>query len=543
MDKKKVALLVSDATQPGWVHDIVQWLSREDGFSVGALIVAAGAAAAPARATPWAGNALGTVVKLENRMLETRQRAQLASSDLASSLPDATPVVPLTLARTAAGVRVEMDAAELQRIRELDLDVILVVGMPAVRGELAGLALRGAWLLAHSELDGQANVTHAGFWEVFQRADHTTVKLWRLGSTEDGDELLEVRSFNTELFWLKNRARALSLGNFMVFDALRTINPANPREPLSSGLQIHTAMARPVPAQWDGAAYLARQAWLASGLVLRRAMKRNVTWRIGMCPTERQQMVTSDAAVLSPPKGRFFADPFVYTHEGRPYIFFEDYYFKERKGKISAATYVDGAFKFLGTVLDLPYHLSFPYIFRYDGNTYMVPETCGNRTIELWKCTEFPLKWELETTLMNNISAVDTIVFPFGGYWWLLTNIDRTDGQNHCDELFAFFADCPNAAVWAPHALNPIIRSPSKARNAGIVMGPDGGVIRCAQTQGFQHYGKGVSLNKIQQLTPSTYLETDGPIHYPSFLRKPFASMHHWHHQGGHTVFDFAFME
>jgi hypothetical protein len=38
-------------------------------------------------------------------------------------------------------------------------------------------------------------------------------------------------------------------------------------------------------------------------------------------------------------------------------------------------------------------------------------------------------------------------------------------------------------------------------------------------------------------------VETDGEIHYASFLRKRHASMHHWHHQGGHTVFDFAYME
>jgi hypothetical protein len=328
-----------------------------------------------------------------------------------------------------------------------------------------------------------------------------------------------------------------------VFDTLRAKHPEPKPSPMAGDLQIHTAMARPLPAQWDGAAYLARQAWMISGLVLRRAMKRNVTWRIAMCPTEREQMVTSAAAILEPPKGRFFADPFVHTHDGQPYVFFEDYYFRERKGKISVATFVDGAFQFLGVVLDLPYHLSFPFIFQHDGATYMVPETCGNRTIELWKCTEFPLKWEIHEVLMRDVSAVDTIVFPYGGYWWLLTNIDRADGTSHCDELFAFYADRPDATDWTPHAQNPIIRSPVKARNAGIVVGNDGAVIRCAQTQGFLHYGKGVSLNRIEELSPSRYSEAEGPVHYPSFLRKPFASMHHWHHQGGHTVFDFAFME
>ncbi|ANN78868.1 hypothetical protein [Bordetella flabilis] len=542
MDKKTVALLVNATNQAGWVHDVVQWLSREEDFHVAALIVARSETPPATRNLPWTLDPLGTVARLESRMLETRHRAQLQTRDLRESVPEGTPVLNLEITQGPRG-SIAADADQLRGLMELHLDVILLLGAPPIRGELASLPAHGVWTPVHSDLKDQHDPSHAGFWEVYQRADHTTVRLWRLGATEQADELLDARSFNTEMFWLKNRARALSLTNLMIFDTLKTVERPQRRKQPAAGLQIHTAMVRPQPAQWDGAAYLARQAWLASSLVLRRAMKRNVRWRIGMCPTGRQEFVTSDAAVLVPPKGRFFADPFVYTRNGQPFIFFEDYYFRERKGKISVATYVDGAFRFLGVVLDLPYHLSFPYIFEYDGGTYMVPETCGNRSIELWKCVEFPLKWELHATLMDNISAVDTIVFPYGGHWWLFTNIDRTDGQSHCDELFAFYADRPDATQWTPHALNPIINSPIKARNAGMILAADGGVIRCAQTQGFLHYGKGVSLNRIEVLTPDTYREIDGPVHYPEFLRKPLASMHHWHHHGGHTVFDFAFME
>jgi hypothetical protein len=542
MDKKNVALLVNATNQAGWIHEVALWLSREEDFRVAALIVAWDDTASDDRSLPWTKDPLGTVARLESRMLETRHRAQLEARDLRASLPADTPVMDLAVTRGAGG-RVASDAAQMRALMDLRLDVILVLGGPPIRGELSSMPTHGVWMPVHSEIKDQQDVAHAGFWEVYQRADHTTVKLWRLGATEQADELLDMRSFNTELFWLKNRARALSLGNLAIFDTLQGMVRPERRKRPSSSLQIHTAMTRPQPVQWDGATYLARQAWLASSMVMRRAMKRNVRWRIGMCPTGRQEVVTSDAAVMVPPKGRFFADPFVYTRNGQPYIFFEDYYFRERKGKISVATYIDGAFRFLGVVLDLPYHLSFPYIFEYGGDTYMVPETCGNRTIELWKCKEFPLKWELHSTLMDNISAVDTIVFPYGGRWWLFTNIDRTHGQSHCDELFAFHADRPDASSWAPHTLNPIVQSPVKARNAGMILSPEGGVVRCAQSQGFQHYGNGVSLNRIEELTPETYRESDGPVHYPNFLRKPFASMHHWHHHGGHTVFDFAFME
>ncbi|APX75473.1 Uncharacterised protein [Achromobacter insolitus] len=534
MKTYRVGLLVDGYEQPGWMHEMAEWLTHSQDFEVAALLVmdAEGGENSPRLST----RALfGVLSRLEARLLPAKQRMSLACSDMRESVStDTTTVLAL-----APG----MPAPEAQnQVEALGLDLVIMLGAsPATREQMAGWARLGVWQLSYSDI-AVATSRYAGFWEVYQREDHTTVKLWRVGPKEDQDELLDQRSFNTEVFWLKNQARAFSLGNFMVYDALQAL--ARVKQGVAPpGMQIMSGMRREDPVEWDSAAYIARQAWLMSDLIVRRVMKRNVRWRIGMFPSARQQAVVSEAMVLQPPKGRFFADPFVYTQDKKPYIFFEDYDFTSRKGTISVATYSDGAFRLLGTALNLPYHLSFPYIFEHDGVTYMVPETCGNRSIELWKCTEFPLKWELDVNLMTNISAVDTIIFKHGEYWWLLTNIDRTDGQSHCDELFAFFSDSPRSTEWTPHACNPIVRNPMRARNAGIVVSPSGEVIRCAQYQGFCHYGKGVSLNRIEELSPSTYVETDGEIHYASFLRKRHASMHHWHHQGGHTVFDFAYME
>ncbi|MDF3861033.1 MULTISPECIES: glucosamine inositolphosphorylceramide transferase family protein [Achromobacter] len=534
MKTYRVGLLVDGYEQPGWMHEMVEWLQHSQDFSIAALLVMTGS---PNDRPPRLGvKALfGTLSRLEARLLPAKQRAMLACHDLRDGLPpETTAVVSMTAQAAAADAQDEVAA--------LGLDLVITLGAsPATREQMGGWARLGVWQLSYSDI-AVATSRYAGFWEVYQREDHTTVKLWRVGARVEEDELLDQRSFNTEVFWLKNQARAFSLGNFMVYDALQAL--ARLRQGAAPpGMQIMSGPRREDPVEWDSAAYIARQAWLMSDLVVRRVMKRNVRWRIGMFPSARQQAVVSEAMVLQPPKGRFFADPFVYTQDKKPYIFFEDYDFNSRKGTISVATYSDGAFRLLGTALNLPYHLSFPYIFEHEGVTYMVPETCGNRSIELWKCTDFPLKWELDVNLMTNISAVDTIIFKHGDYWWLLTNIDRTDGQSHCDELFAFFADSPRSTEWTPHACNPIVRNPMRARNAGIVVSPGGEVIRCAQYQGFCHYGKGVSLNRIEELSPSTYVETDGEIHYASFLRKRHASMHHWHHQGGHTVFDFAYME
>ena len=41
----------------------------------------------------------------------------------------------------------------------------------------------------------------------------------------------------------------------------------------------------------------------------------------------------------------------------------------------------------------------------------MCPESYENKDIRLYKCIQFPLKWELEIKLMENIQAVDTNIF------------------------------------------------------------------------------------------------------------------------------------
>ncbi len=534
MKTYRVGLLVEGNEHPGWIHDLLAWLVQSPHFDLCTVVIdTPGKGGGRQRVSAKA--MLATLSRLEKRLLAPRQREMLACRDLGESL-NLAKVQAIGLQEGEAGAQARA------RIKSLALDLLITLGPSRLpREDMLGWAKQGVWQLSHSDMALAAS-NFAGFWEVFQREDHTTVKLWRLAEKVEQDQLLDQRSFNTELYWLKNQARAFSLGNFMVCDALEAL--AHVRQLAAPPtVQISTGHRRNDPEEWASAAYVARQAWLMTDLVVRRIMKRNIRWRIGLFPSTRSNAVVSEAVILQPPKGHFYADPFVYMHDEKTYIFFEDYDFARRKGQISVASYENGQFSVLGTALDLPYHLSFPFMFEYEGATYMVPESCGNRTIELWKCTDFPLKWELDKTLMTDISAVDTMIFKRDGYWWLLTNIDRTDGQNHCDELFAYFSDSPRSDKWTPHTGNPIVRNPSKARNAGIVLSPNGDVARCAQTQGFCHYGKGVSLNRIEELSPSTYAESDGKIHYAGFLQKRYASMHHWHNEGENTVFDFAYME
>jgi hypothetical protein len=194
MKTYRVGLLVDGYEQPGWMHEMVEWLQHSQDFDIAALLVMSGAASdRPPRLSVKA--LFGTLSRLEGRLLPAKQRGMLACHDLRDSLPsDAAAVLPLAPEAAAADAQDEVAA--------LDLDLVITLGAsPASREQMAGWARLGVWQLSYSDI-AVATSRYAGFWEVYQREDHTTVKLWRVGVRVEDDELLDQRSFNTELFWL-----------------------------------------------------------------------------------------------------------------------------------------------------------------------------------------------------------------------------------------------------------------------------------------------------------------------------------------------------
>jgi len=132
---------------------------------------------------------------------------------------------------------------------------------------------------------------------------------------------------------------------------------------------------------------------------------------------------------LMPPKDRFWADPFVICRNNKVYIFVEEFLYKTNKGHI-ALLELDNEGKLLHTrkILEKPYHMSYPFLIEYDNCYYMIPETHDNKTIELYKCDEFPDKWSFVMNLKENIVALDTTMFFYENKWWLDLEDVKGDG-------------------------------------------------------------------------------------------------------------------
>ena len=166
----------------------------------------------------------------------------------------------------------------------------------------------------------------------------------------------------------------------------------------------------------------------------------------------------------------------------------------------------------------------------------MCPETCASRQLRVYRCTAFPLKWQLEKTLMDGVSAVDTMLFHKGGKWWMFTTIDESGAGDHCSELYLFSSDSPLNTKWVPHPQNPIRIDSRGGRNAGLILEGEK-IFRLAQCQGFDRYGHSLLAYEIKELSESRYVEDLVATISPNF-RKGLLGTHHLSTNGKTTVID-----
>jgi len=211
---------------------------------------------------------------------------------------------------------------------------------------------------------------------------------------------------------------------------------------------------------------------------------------------------------IKAPKEKFWADPFIISRNNYHYIFIEEYLVKACKAHISVLK-LDDKFKLLECykVLERPYHISYPHIVQVDNSYYMIPETGSNNTIELYKCTQFPYKWEFVMNLMDHIPARDTTLFFYNDKWWLFTSVVVMNyPTTSFSELFLYYSDNLFSTDWKSHPKNPIVSDHKLSRSAGNVYVHENKIYRPSQDCSG-HYGKALNISCITELTETEYNE------------------------------------
>jgi hypothetical protein len=240
---------------------------------------------------------------------------------------------------------------------------------------------------------------------------------------------------------------------------------------------------------------------------------------------------------IVPPKDRFWADPHVIERDGRYYVFIEECDFATDKGHIAVLVINhDGTYEQPVKVLERDYHLSYPFVFEDGGELYMVPESEANRTVDLYRCVDFPVRWERVTTLIGDITATDATLLQHEGRWWLFANVIAAGGESFSEELYLFHSDSLIGGDWKPHARNPIVSDARRSRPAGAIIRRNGRLYRPAQDCSVR-YGFGIRVHEISRLSEAEYAESEVFSVMPTWDRKIIAT-HTLSYTSGLTVID-----
>jgi len=202
------------------------------------------------------------------------------------------------------------------------------------------------------------------------------------------------------------------------------------------------------------------------------------------------------------------ADPFMIMIANTWYMLFEIINLESKKGEIALATSENGLkWDYKQVVLKESFHLSYPYVFEWQGEMFMVPETQEAKSIRLYKADSFPLRWSFVKTLITGKAYADPSLVRFCDKWWLFTSTRTQDScQAQAESLHLFIAD-DLFGPWHEHPLSPVVRGNSKiARPGGRIISFQNRLFRYTQDCA-QSYGRQVCAVEIIELTADRYAE------------------------------------
>lgn len=235
--------------------------------------------------------------------------------------------------------------------------------------------------------------------------------------------------------------------------------------------------------------------------------KKGSDWHLAFYPNNWLSRLDSEITVLQNPSNSFLADPFLFEIENELYCFAELFDFSTSKGRIVSAKVDQFSTNWSWKdEITENFHLSFPFIFKYQDDFYMCPETSEIQEIRIYKYDKKTLKWNYYKTLMNNVRAADTLIFFKNGKWWLFCTLDLAQINEYETFAFLWYSDNPFTSHWVPHNLNPVFIDSNKARNAGLLYDKDE-IYRVSQSQGQYTYGKSFDIHRIKIINEMEFTE------------------------------------
>jgi len=434
------------------------------------------------------------------------------------------------------------DKTDVQKIYEYKLDVILRNEFNIIRGEILTAAKYGIWSFHHA--DNSINRGGPpGFWEIVYKQSSVGVTLQQLTPELDGGLVIDKAFFNRHWSYVKTYDLILENSVTILLKSLKKLAAGN--YTTKKSIVYYNPLYKTPNCYYSIKYIFYFYLNLAKKATERLSNKLfGVRYNCWSLFIGKGDFITSTLFRLKPaklPKNEFWADPFIYYYDKDYYVFFENYNYKTKKGKISCGRVEGRNLVDIKDVLEMEYHLSYPYIFKEDDKIYLMPETQENNRLEIYECIEFPNKWELYSTAFDGEKVVDAFFYnDEQKQKWLFVNKKANDNCSSDSELYIYKVDSLKMDKMEPHKNNPVIIDSRVARNGGPIFKYENKYYRPSQANIDGIYGAALNINEINKLSIEEYNEETVVTVKPNFY-KGLISMHHLHQVNDLFVFDAAF--
>lgn len=125
-------------------------------------------------------------------------------------------------------------------------------------------------------------------------------------------------------------------------------------------------------------------------------------------------------------KHYWYADPLLFEKDGKVFLFCEAFNRKDQKGELAVMEFVNGKWTAPQIIISNNYHMSYPCVFEYHNNYYMIPESAEGGALEMYVSDSFPYVWRKDCNLIKEADLADPTVFCVNDNLFVYTWDERT---------------------------------------------------------------------------------------------------------------------
>ncbi len=473
-------------------------------------------------------NIIGKVLIKCQTLFEEKLFPEKISVNKAEILKQLGNVDTVTLFPERKGFLDVFSKEDADKVREYDLDVILRHEFNIIRGDILHAAKHGIWSFHHA--DNSINRGGpVGFWEIALNEPYVGVTLQKLTPELDGGLVIDKGYYNRHWSFIKARNTVYENSVILLLKNLRQLSYYGEITYIKSDVYYNKLYKAP-DLRW-----MIKYWFLFFGTLFKKIQDkifrflglRPECWAIFSYKGNIFNAVLFRAKMLNPGKYEFWADPFLLEHNHQKHLFFENFNYKTNLGKISCGILENNKISNIQDALNLPYHLSYPFITKINNDIFLVPETVQNKKLEIYRSTSFPSEWELYATAFEGEMVADATFFTDANSdTWLFVNKCHPPLENQFYELYIFKIDSFKLNELIPHNKNPVLIDCRKGRNGGNIFRYGDKIIRPSQNNTYGIYGYGLNLSEIKKLNLDEYEEETIITIKPNF-RKGLIASHH----------------